>query len=118
MGLRFGGIRGGLAAIAVVMGLVLGGPKAFAALQIDITQGNIDPLPIAVVDFLGPGSQERQIGVDVAKVIGADLERSGLFRPLPSASYIERIQDVNVQPRFGDWRVISAQALVTGQTVV
>lgn len=118
MGLRFWGLGKGLALCAAVTALAFSGPQAHAALQIDITQGNIDPLPIAVVDFLGPGSQERQIGVDVAKVIGADLERSGLFRPLPSASYIERIQDVNVQPRFGDWRVISAQALVTGQTIV
>ena len=116
MGLRFGGLGKGLALCAAVTALAFSGPQAHAALQIDITQGNIDPLPIAVVDFLGPGSQERQIGVDVAKVIVADLERSGLFRPLPAASYIERIQDVNVQPRFGDWRVISAQALVTGQT--
>ena len=85
---RMGARRRGLALCAAVMVLAFISPKAYAALQIDITQGNIDPLPIAVVDFLGPGSQERQIGIDVAKVIGANLERSGLFRPLPSASYI------------------------------
>jgi len=113
-------MRSRLIACTAILGLSLGffATNAQAALQIDITQGNVDPLPVAVTPFLGPGAQERTIGEDVAKVIAADLERSGLFRPLPSASFIERIQDVNVQPRFGDWRVINAQALITGQTMV
>lgn len=106
-------VRAVLCAFALVAG---SSASAYAALEIDITQGNVEPLPIAVTDFLG--NSGNTIGADVAKVIGADLERSGLFRPLPAASFIERIADVNVQPRFGDWRVINAQALVTGQTVV
>ena len=48
-------------------------------------------------------------------MVRADLERSGLFRPLDPASFIEKITDINVPPHFGNWRVIKAQGLVTGQ---
>ena len=51
-----------LGAFCVVVGVFATPQAAYAVLEIDITEGNIDPLPIAVVDFLGPGSQERQIG--------------------------------------------------------
>ena len=76
-------------------------------------KGVSEPLPIAIPDFLGRALQGR----DIAGVVRADLERSGLFRPLNPASFIEKIADINVPPRFGDWRTIQAQGLVTGQAV-
>jgi len=82
---------------------------AFAALHVDVTQGNIQPMPIAIPDF--GGAQ----GAQIAGVIRADLDRSGLFRPLDSKSFIEQIKDINVTPQFANWRAINAQALVTGQ---
>lgn len=103
------------AAFALLMAVSISLP-AKAALQIDITKGNVDPLPIAITDFIGAAGQEASAGADIATVVTNDLERSGLFRPLPKASFIEKQTDINVPPRFGDWRVINAQALVTGQT--
>lgn len=109
--------RGALAALAlgVLASLVFAAP-AQAALQIDITQGNAEPMPIAITDFIGGAGQEASAGADIATVVTNDLERSGLFRPLAKESFIEKLSDINVPPRFGDWRVINAQALVTGQT--
>ena len=88
-------------------------PPALAALQIRIDQGVTEPIPIAIPDFLGGGNSGR----DIAQVVRADLDRSGLFRALDPRSYIETITDINVPPRFGDWRTIQAQGLVTGQAV-
>jgi TolB protein len=51
-------------------------------------------------------------------VIAANLQRSGLFRPLDPASFIEKDLTASVQPRFGDWKTINAQALVNGQVTV
>jgi Tol biopolymer transport system component len=51
----------------------------------------------------------------VAQVIRANLDRSGLFRPIESGAFIERITAMEVPPRFADWRIIDAQALVVGQ---
>lgn len=109
---------GVLVTVAAFAALLAGVQPARAALQIDITQGNVDPLPIAITEFLGASDRDRQLGADVAGVISANLDRSGLFRPLAKSSFIEQISDVNVQPRFGDWRIINAQALVTGRTTV
>jgi len=90
---------------------------AHAQLEIDITKGNIDPTPIAVPDFLATDSQTRAIGADIASVVRADLERSGLFKSLSPASFIERQTNIDYQPTYADWRVIKADALVSGQVV-
>src|SRR2546423_249111 len=94
------------------------GPKAQPArpaqsgpLEVDITQGTLKPIPIAVPEFLG---EDPQLGREVSDVVAADLERSGLFEPLDRASFIDRARDLNAPPRFQDWRVINAQALVVG----
>ncbi|MGB3808444.1 MAG: Tol-Pal system beta propeller repeat protein TolB [Parvibaculum sp.] len=101
-------------AIAAVIVCAVAAP-AQAALQIDINRGNVEPMPIAITDFVGGAGQEASAGADIATVVTNDLERSGLFKPLPKSSFIEKVSDINVPPRFGDWRIIKAQALVTGQ---
>jgi TolB protein len=75
-------------------------------------------MPIALPNFLGGSPEEQQFGLDIVTVIGSNLERSGLFRPLPQASYIEQITDFDLPPRFEDWRAIAAQALVSGRLVL
>ena len=88
---------------------------AAAELKIDITRGKVEPLPIAVVDFIGPSAKEGQIGRDIAGVIAGDLERSGLFKPIDSRAFIQTKVSLTTLPRFPDWRVINAQALVQGR---
>jgi TolB protein len=90
---------------------------AAAALQVDVTQGNQQPLPIAIPDFLGDATQS-QTGANIAQVVRADLERSGLFRPIDPKAYVEHISNINVAPNFANWRVINAQGLVAGQVTM
>ncbi len=87
---------------------------AAAAIAVDVTQGNIQPLPIAIPDFL-PAGNDGGNAARIAEVVRADLERSGLFRPLDPKSFVDRITNINVAPNFANWRVINAQALVTGE---
>jgi len=104
------------AALAPVLGLmclVLASQPARALIELDITQGNIEPLPIALPDFAAEGG-DPQLAADMTSVIAADLRRSGLFRPLDPAAFIQKNMSVNTTPRFGDWRTIGAQALVSG----
>jgi len=82
---------------------------AHATLHIDITQGHVEPMPIALPDLAG-----SDVGAQIMQVVAADLERSGLFRPLPKDAFIEQVTAETSLPHFGDWRQISAQALVTG----
>jgi len=85
-----------------------------AELRIDITSGKVEPLPIAIPALAGSAPNESQAGQDLADVVSADLGRSGLFRPLDPRSFIQDLSVADAQPRFGDWRQINAQALVTG----
>jgi len=85
---------------------------AYALMNIDITKGTTEPLPIAVTDLSG-GAEGSQIGADISRVIAADLERSGLFRPIDKASFIEKASGTTV-PNFPSWRQINAAGLVTG----
>jgi TolB protein len=89
--------------------------QAQAELRIDITRGTVEPLPIAVTDFIGATTVEQEYGRGIGRVIAADLERSGLFKPLDSRAFIQNNQAPGTLPRFGDWRVINAQALVQGR---
>ena len=59
----------------------------------------------------------RRADGDIAGVISNDLQHSGLFAPIDQKAFIEKISNFDAAPRFGDWRIINAQALVTGQVV-
>ena len=104
-----------------VLGLVLallGAAPARAELVIDITRGFVEPLPVAVTDFFGESPDEAKVGADISGVIAANLERSGLFRPIDKGAFIQDPNTLRAGPRFGDWRLINAQALVSGGTQV
>jgi TolB protein len=88
--------------------------QAFAQLKGTQTEGTIAPIPIAIPAFMG---DDPELATNISDVLQADLERSGLFRPLDRASFLEQIRDVNAVPRFGDWRSVQADALVVGRVV-
>jgi len=93
----------------LVMLLAIAMPLAVQArVVVDLTKGNVEPLPIAINDFSG------QLGPEITSIIDANLRNSGLFKPIAKAAFIQQITDHNSVPRFEDWRVINAQALVTG----
>tara|TARA_B100001123_G_scaffold92852_1_gene106858 strand:+ start:3308 stop:4651 length:1344 start_codon:yes stop_codon:yes gene_type:complete len=101
--------------------------KAYALIEIDITRGNLDPLPIAISPlYIEPGSKDinqgetiiKNVGERIAKVIEVNLKRSGLFNPLKKDSFVQKPDIAHVKPRFEDWRLIKSQALVTGKITV
>ena len=87
---------------------------AAAAVRVDVTQGNFQPMPIALPDFVA-AAQDNELGRNVTAVITANLQRSGMFAPISQAAYVEKIANIDTMPKFPDWRVINAQALVTGR---
>jgi len=61
-----------------------------ALIEVDITRGNLEPLPIAVSPFyVEPGSKDikrdgkiiNNIGEEISKIIEINFKRSGLFNP-------------------------------------
>lgn len=106
-----------------LIALVALAQPAAAVLEVDITQGNVNPLPIAIPDFhVGANARNGEtdlarIGQDMAGVISADLDRSGLFRPLPKKDFLDpQAPTITLQPKFADWRALGSSALVLGQT--
>ena len=98
-----GALAAGMSAVATL--------PARALVEIDVNKGNVEPLPIAITDFLsGDG-----IGAQISSIVAADLKRSGLFAPIDKGAFIEKISNPDAAPRFEDWKVINAQALVTGR---
>ena len=92
--------------------------NALALIEIDITEGNREPLPIAISDFFYDeidSSKLSTISVNLSNVVKADLERCGLFEPINKDAFIQNNSAMHLRPRFEDWRLIKSQALVTGK---
>jgi len=100
---------------AIAGGLALAPRYAAAVVRLDITEGNFQPLPIAIPKFIPGGDGDGDTATGVTQIITANLQRSGLFAPIDPAAYLEQITSVDTVPRFPDWRSINAQALVTGR---
>ena len=113
--------------ILVISCLFIFNNSAVALVEVDITRGNLDPLPIAVSPlYVESGSKDikyndtiiKNIGEEISKVIEVNFRRSGLFNPLKKDSFVQNPDIAHVKPRFEDWRLIKAQALVTGKANV
>ena len=89
--------------------------SAHAVVELNITQGNIQPMPIAIPDFASDGSIDAKSAREISDVVSNDLKSSGLFLPIDPAAFIEKGLEVARAPRFEDWRPINAQALVVGR---
>ena len=99
----------------------------FALIEIDITRGNLDPLPIAVSplsaeketeDNLTKELKEENIGQKISEVVENNLKNSGLFNPLNKDAFLQKPDIAHLKPRFEDWSLIKAQALITGKVTL
>ena len=76
--------------------------------EVEIDQGVLRPLQIAVVPFAGTH------GADISGVVSANLWRSGFFEPLTPSSFIETGLTLANAPNFPQWTQIGAQAVLYG----
>ena len=104
--------------------LILFPLKSFALIEVDITRGNLNPLPIAVSPLsIDENSRKnfekilkkKNIGSEISKVVENNLKTSGLFNPLNKDAFLQAPDIANLKPRFEDWNLIKAQALITGK---
>ena len=98
--------------------------KTFAVIEVDITRGNLDPLPLAVsplsIDNESKKNFEKilkkkDIGSEISIIVENNLRASGLFNPLNKDAFLQAPDIANLKPRFEDWNLIKAQALITGK---
>ncbi|HEV7255393.1 MAG TPA: Tol-Pal system beta propeller repeat protein TolB [Mesorhizobium sp.] len=100
-----------LAALLAVVATPFVAISAHALVEIDVNKGVVEPLPIAITNFVSADG----LGAEISSIVEADLRRSGLFAPIEKAAFIQKIDNPDSAPRFEDWTVINAQALVTGR---
>ncbi|MCM2441336.1 Tol-Pal system protein TolB [Agrobacterium vitis] len=84
---------------------------AMALVEININKGNVEPMPIAIPDFLSANG----IGAKISAVVEADLKRSGLFAPVNHGAFIDKQINPDQAPNMQNWTVLNAQALVVGR---
>ncbi len=107
--------------------LIIATVQSNALIEVDITRGNLDPLPIAV----SPLSYDKdtnsklikelkidKVGHKISNVVENNLKNSGLFNPLNNDAFLQKPDIAHLKPRFEDWSLIKAQALITGKVTL
>jgi TolB protein len=98
-----------------VLALVLGAARvAHATLDIEITSGVRDPVPIAIVPFARVVPADG--GLDVAQVIEHDLQGSGRFRALPRAQMPATPANA-AGVAAGIWKAVGSDYVVVGRVI-
>ena len=82
-----------------------------APLRIEITDGIVEAMPIAIPTFHGDAEIARQI----RDVVAADLTGTGLFREIPAEAHVANRTSFTDAVAYEDWRAVNAQALVTAE---
>jgi TolB protein len=92
--------------------------------EIDITRGNLDPLPISISPFFTDKITNAKIkkeldldnlGLEISKVIENNLKKTGLFNTIDKESFLQKPDIAHLKPRFEDWALIKSQVLITGK---
>lgn len=80
---------------------------ALAQFRVEVSGVGLTQLPIAVAAFRGDAQAPQKIGA----IVRADLERSGMFRPVDTTGVTA---DENTRPDLTAWRQKGADSMVTG----
>jgi len=98
----------------IMMFGILSAFSARAELVIEITKGQNDAVPIAVVPFGSQGLSKPAL--DIAEVVANDLARSGRFAPLERRDMIEQ-PSYGDKIQFADWRLLKTNYILIGKAI-
>lgn len=86
------------------------------ALKIEINKGEVQPDPIAIVDFFDEHGHSSDTGTEISGIIKTDLELSGLFLPIDNNTFIEKPETLaTVGHNIKNWNVLNTRFLVYGK---
>ena len=88
----------GMAATGLLMGT--SARTAFGQARVQITEGNVAPLPIAIPNFSAGTGADNEVSVGVSQVITNNLKRSGLFAPIDPAAFVEKAINIDAPPNL------------------
>jgi TolB protein len=96
----------------MALGVVLFCSRSRAELVVEITKGQADAIPIAIVPFSSP--EAAAASFDVAQLVSDDLARSGRFKATDRKDMIEQ-PHTGAGISFDDWRRLNNDYMVVGQ---
>jgi TolB protein len=96
----------------LAMAIVLFCPRSWAALVVEVTKGQADAIPIAIVPFSSP--EVSAATFDVAQLASNDLARSGRFKTMERKDMIDQ-PHTGAALAFDDWRRLANDYVVVGQ---
>ena len=96
----------------VALAFLLFCSRTWAALVVEITKGQDDAIPIAIVPFSAPEAAAATF--DVAQLVNDDLARSGRFKTTDRKDMIEQ-PHTGAGISFDDWRRLNNDYMVVGQ---
>ncbi|SES13394.1 TolB protein [Tranquillimonas rosea] len=87
-------------------------------LRIEITEGVIEPLPIAIPTFIAETPAAEEWAQRLTQVVADDLTGTGLFRRIPQDAFISPVTEFTPQVDYANWKAINAQGLIMGAVSV
>jgi TolB protein len=102
-------------AVVALIALVMFCPRTWAELVVEVTHGQDDAIPIAIVPFNSP--EQAAESFDVAQLVSDDLTRSGRFKTMARKDMIDQ-PHVGANIGFDDWRRLNNDYIVVGQVQV
>ena len=97
--------------IYLVLALIFSLRLSAAELNIEITRGVDNPIPVAVVPFAWDGA--NLLEEDIAQIISSNLEQVGEFRALSRTNMLS-LPSEEREVHNRDWRILAQQYLVVG----
>ena len=110
--------------LIIIFYVILKPSISFSLVEIDITRGNLDPMPISVSPFFTNNESNNKIknildienlGSEISKVIENNLVKTGLFDAIEKEAFLQKPDIAHLKPRFEDWALIKSQVLITGK---
>jgi TolB protein len=98
--------------LLAMIGLLVLCPRSWAELVVEVTKGQDDAIPIAIVPFNSP--TDAAATFDVAQLVSDDLARSGRFKSMARTDMIEQ-PHMGANIAFDDWRRLNNDYIVVGQ---
>ena len=87
-------------------------------LRITITDGVVEPLPLAIPKFLSEIIAVKAIAKNISSLISEDLTKTGLFRIIPDDAHISKITNFKAPLLYSDWKAINSQGLISGAITI
>ena len=78
--------------------LIFSSSSLLKGVEINVTEGKIEPLPLAVTKFNYLNKNEESYSTQITNIISNNLENTGLFKVLSSESYLQSEKEVFFNP--------------------